>query len=159
MLHIFNEVIETSTALYEYNPRSSESMTNWFKTKQDGHFPILGATGASGRLLGFASYGHFRAWPAYKYSIEHSIYVHPDHRRRGVGRMLLLELLAVAKQQGYHVMVGGIDIENEPSIALHLSLGFVHAGTIRHAGFKFGKWLNLGFYQIVFETPDRPVDD
>ena len=119
---------------------------------------MLGAEDEEGRLLGFASYGPFRAWPAYKYTVEHSVYVHRDHRGKGVGRALLERLIARAGEQDLHVLVGGIDVENRASIALHEGLGFVHAGTIRHAGFKFGRWLDLAFYERILETPARPAD-
>jgi L-amino acid N-acyltransferase len=68
------------------------------------------------------------------------------------------QLIEAAREQQYHVMIGGIDISNAASIALHEKLGFTHAGTIRQAGFKFGKWLDLGFYQLILDTPQHPVD-
>lgn len=158
ILEIFNEAIANSTALYDYRPRATESMTTWFATKTNGRFPVLGAVDEADRLLGFASYGTFRAWPAYKYSVEHSVYVHVDHRGRGIGRALMQQLIAAATGQQYHMMIGGIDAANAGSIAMHERLGFVHAGTIRQAGFKFGRWLDLAFYQLILPTPDRPVD-
>jgi len=158
ILDIFNDAIVNSTALYDYKPRSRESMDGWFKTKQAHGFPVIGAVDEQGTLLGFASYGTFRAWPAYKYSVEHSVYVHKDHRGKGLGLALMEQLIVAARRQQLHVMVGGIDIANEGSIALHLKLGFVHSGTIKQAGFKFGRWLDLGFYQLVLETPEYPVD-
>jgi phosphinothricin acetyltransferase len=158
ILEILNEAIANSTALYDYLPRPAASMAGWFHAKQQGRFPVIGAVDDDGRLLGFASYGTFRAWPAYKYSVEHSVYVHREHRCRGVGRVLLERLVGRAREQQYHVLVGGIDVGNAGSIALHERLGFVHAGTIRQAGFKFGRWLDLAFYQLVLDTPGRPVD-
>jgi phosphinothricin acetyltransferase len=158
ILEILNEAILNSTALYDYKPRSLENMAGWFKAKEAAGFPVIGAIEQGGQLLGFASYGTFRAWPAYKYSVEHSVYVHKDHRGRGIGRALLQRLIEAAQEQQYHVMVGGIDATNVGSIALHEKLGFTHAGTIKHAGFKFGRWLDLGFYQLLLETPTHPVD-
>ena len=158
ILAILNEAIANSTALYEYRPRNLQSMSNWFAAKQAAGFPVVGATSSSGELLGFATYGTFRAWPAYKYSIEHSVYIHRDHRGKGVGPALMRQLIAKAVEQQYHVMVGGIDISNSASVALHEKLGFVHAGTIKHAGFKFGRWLDLAFYQLILQTPIEPVD-
>ncbi len=108
--------------------------------------------------MGFASYGRFREQPAFKYTIEHSVYLHPDFRGRGVAKELMLQLIQFAKQQDYHVMVGAIDLENEGSIYLHQRLGFKHSGTISQAGFKFGRWLDLGFYQLTLSTPVNPVD-
>lgn len=158
ILAIFNEAIRNSTALYDYHPRTAAMMESWFEAKRKGKYPVLGAVDEGGALLGFASYGAFRAWPAYKYSIEHSVYVRDDCRGRGFGKFLLRELIAAAKGQGYHMMIGGIDSANAASVRLHIALGFSHCATIRQAGFKFGRWLDLEFYQLLLPTPERPVD-
>jgi len=157
ILDILNEAIVNSTSLYDYRPRGPDTMIGWFKAKESGGFPVIGAVEGT-TLLGFASYGTFRAWPAYKYTVEHSVYVHRDHRGKGIGNALMKRLIDVARSQDYHVMVGGIDADNRTSISLHEKLGFVHAGTVRHAGYKFGRWLDLAFYQLLLETPGRPVD-
>jgi phosphinothricin acetyltransferase len=153
-----NDAILTSTALFDYKPRAPESMVEWFRVKRTHQFPVLGAVDGDGTLLGFATYGTFRGWPAYKYTIEHSVYVHKDHRRKGVARALMTRLIAFAEEQSYHVMVAGIDAANAASIALHVDLGFAYAGTIHHAGFKFGRWLDLAFYERALRTPAQPVD-
>jgi phosphinothricin acetyltransferase len=132
-------------------------MLAWFNAKSRGNYPVIGIERAE-ELLGFATYGPFRSWPAYKYTIEHSIYVRADQRGKGLGQRLLHELIAYAREQNYHCLVGGIDVTNESSIRLHQKLGFTHAGTVRHAGFKFGRWLDLAFYQLILETPRRPED-
>jgi phosphinothricin acetyltransferase len=158
ILDILNEAIENSTAIYDYKARPLESMVGWFKGKENGRFPVIGLDSEQVELLGFATYGAFRAWPAYKYTVEHSVYVHHAHRGRGLGAKLLQELIGRAKSQGIHVLVGGIDAANAASIELHKKLGFVPAGTIKQAGFKFGRWLDLAFYQLLLETPPDPVD-
>jgi L-amino acid N-acyltransferase len=158
ILGILNEAIVASTALYDYQPRPPESMVPWFETKRLGGFPVLGAVADDGVLLGFASYGTFRERPAYKYSVEHSVYVAKERRGAGIGFALMQRLIAVATEQQLHVMVGGIDLSNRASIALHEKLGFFHAGTVKHAGFKFGRWLDLAFYQLLLETPESPVE-
>lgn len=155
---ILNEAIEKSTALYDYKPRTAESMASWFDAKEAGGFPVIGVESPQGELLGFGSYGTFRAWPAYKYTVEHSVYVHHAHRQGGIGTTLLRELIARARAQQMHVMIGGIDTANTGSISMHTKLGFVHAGTITQAGFKFGRWLDLAFYQLTLETPINPTD-
>lgn len=81
-----------------------------------------------------------------------------DQRGKGLGRVIMSDLIQNARAQGYHVLIGGIDESNIASICMHTSLGFVHAGTIKHAGFKFGRWLDLSFYQLILDTPENPVD-
>ena len=158
ILAIFNEAIANSTALYDYKPRSAESMVAWFDAKTRGRFPVIGFENDAGELLGFGSYGTFRAWPAYKYTVEHSLYVDQRFRGQGVGRALLAAIIEAAQQQDYHVLVGGIDAVNTVSIRLHESLGFTHCGTVKQSGFKFGRWLDLAFYQRILATPATPVD-
>ncbi|MFO1401688.1 MAG: N-acetyltransferase family protein [Steroidobacteraceae bacterium] len=158
ILAILNEAILNSTALYEYRPRAPESMAGWFAAKSAGRYPVIGLEDAAGELLGFASYGAFRPHAAYKYSVEHSVYVRADRRGQGIGRQLLQAVVDAAVAQGYHLLVGGIDATNRASIALHERLGFSHAGTIRQAGFKFGRWLDLAFYQLHLPTPKNPTD-
>jgi phosphinothricin acetyltransferase len=158
ILEILNDAIVSSTALYDYRPRELSSMTAWFAAKQLGQFPVWGALDDAGKLLGFASYGTFRAWPAYKYSVEHSVYVARAARGRGIGKTLMQRLIRSATEQQLHALIGGIDAANAESVAFHESLGFVHAGTIKQAGFKFGRWLDLAFYQLLLSTPEAPVD-
>ena len=158
ILEIFNDAILTATALYEYKPRTPEMMTTWFENKRRGNFPVIGLLDDKGEFLGFGSYGTFRAFPAYKYTVEHSVYVATRHRGRGAGKLLLEEIIRQAREQNYHVLVGVIDAQNSVSINLHKRLGFQHAGTVRHAGFKFGRWLDVDFYQLVLEGPANPMD-
>ena len=158
ILAILNDAILHSTALYDYTPRPPESMPKWFEAKAAESYPVLGAVDDDSRLLGFATYGQFRAWPAYKYSLEHSVYVHRDHRGAGVGSTLMRRLIETARSRNAHLMIGAIDKDNQRSVALHQKLGFRHAGTIAEAGFKFGRWLDLAFYQLVLDTPEHPVD-
>ena len=158
ILEIFNEAIINSTALYDYKPRTSQNMVAWFEAKRNGGFPVIGIEDADGVLLAFGSYGTFRAWPAYKYTVEHSVYVHKDHRGRGLGISVMQALIAAARQNDVHAIIGGIDATNAGSIALHERLGFRHVGTLTQVGFKFGRWLDLAFYQLLLDTPRQPVD-
>jgi L-amino acid N-acyltransferase YncA len=158
ILDIFNEAIANSVALYDYEPRTLASMATWFAGKALRDYPVIGAENDAGELMGFASYGQFRERPAYKYTVEHSVYVDVRFRGRGVGRALLAAAIDAAGRQDYHVMVGGIDASNGVSIRLHESLGFTHCGTVRQSGFKFGRWLDLALYQKILPTPASPVD-
>ena len=158
ILAILNEAIVSSTALYDYAPRTPAMMQAWFEAKTKGRFPVIGVVNDANELLGFASYGIFRAWPAYKYSVEHSVYVDTRFRNQGLGKILLRELIDVATTQDHHMLIGGIDAANTASISLHRSLGFAHCASIKQAGFKFGRWLDLEFYQLILSSPSRPVD-
>lgn len=158
ILAIFNEAILTSTSLYDYKARTMEMMASWFAAKEKGNFPVIGLEDETGTLVAFGSYGTFRAFPAYKYSVEHSVYVRSDRRGQGLGRMVLRHLMDMAQERGIHTMIGGIDASNKASIKLHESLGFRHVGSLPQVGYKFGRWLDLAFYQRIFQTPDDPVD-
>lgn len=158
ILAILNEAIANSTALYDYVPRPPEAMAAWFATKRANGFPVVGAVDEAGTLLGFASWGAFRAFPAYKYTMEHSVYVHINHRGRGLSKRLMNELIRRARDAQVHVLVGCIDASNTASIALHQRLGFTHSGTFPQVGFKFGRWLDAAFYQLTLDTPTEPRD-
>ena len=159
ILAIYNHAILHTTALYDYRARTPEMMTTWFQNKRAGNYPIIGAIDENdGTLLGFGSYGPFRNFPAYKYTVEHSLYVRHDCRGRGLGRILLQEVITRAQAQNYHVLVAAIDSQNEVSIRLHQKFGFTHSGGIQQAGFKFNRWLDLVFYQLILPTPAKPQD-
>ena len=161
ILAIFNHAILNTTALYEYQPRTMTTMQQWFANKAAAGFPVFGLFESESpeSLVAFGSYGTFRAFPAFKYSVEHSVYVHQEHQGKGLGQQMLQLLIEAAQTQGYHLLIGGIDANNSGSIALHSKLGFVHSGTITQAGFKFGRWLDLAFYQLTLATPLQPHDD
>jgi L-amino acid N-acyltransferase YncA len=158
ILAIFNEVIASSTALYDYKARDSAMMASWFDVKEKGSFPVVGVLDDTDKLMAFGSYGTFRAWPAYKYTVEHSVYVERSSRRRGAGRLVLAKLIELAQTQGYHNLIAGIDAENSASIALHQKLGFELCGTVKHAGFKFGRWTDLQLHQRILPGPEAPID-
>jgi phosphinothricin acetyltransferase len=158
ILEIFNDAILNSTALYEYKLRTLETMAAWFEKKRLGNFPVIGLVSDAEELVGFGTYGTFRVVAGYKYTVEHSVYVAEKHRGKGAGKTLLQEVIRAAEEQNYHTLVGVIDSQNAVSINLHKRLGFHHAGTIRQAGFKFGRWLDVDFYQLNLSTPSNPVD-
>jgi phosphinothricin acetyltransferase len=156
---IFNFAIANTTALYEYLPRDEQRIAQWFAAKEQGNWPIIAAVDEQQQLLGFASYGPFRGFPANKYSVEHSVYVAPEHYGNGIATRLMQHLLELAQAQQFHAMVGAIDADNAASIALHEKLGFRHSGTLPQVAFKFGRWLDLAFYQLLLPTPSVPTDD
>ncbi len=148
---ILNEVIENSTAVYYYEPLDIDYIKKWFHRKIEDGYPVVGILDTQDDLLGYGTFGPFRNWPAYRYTIEHSIYVHRDHRGKGLAKKLLAALIQLAKEHKYHNMIAGIDANNIASKKLHLSFGFESCAHIKHAGYKFGKWLDLEFYQLLLE--------
>jgi|SRR5271170_166473 len=158
ILAIYNEVIRNSTAVYseeEFTPARGDA---WFAGKIGQGFPLIVARDPSG-IAGFGSFGEFRAWPCYRHSVEHSVHVRADRRGQGVGRALVVELMARAAQRSKHVMIAGIDADNAVSIGLHESLGFTKVGHFHQVGFKFGRWLDLVFMQCILPpTVDSPVN-
>jgi L-amino acid N-acyltransferase YncA len=157
ILAIYNEVIRNSTAVYseeEFTPARGES---WFDAKISHGFPMIVARDETG-IAGFGTFGEFRAWPCYVHTVEHSVHVRADRRGRGIGRALVVELLARAAAMGKHVMIAGIDADNAVSIGLHHSLGFARVGHFHEVGFKFGRWLDLVFMECSLPpTVDRFV--
>jgi phosphinothricin acetyltransferase len=157
ILRIYNQAIEKTTAVFEYRPHTLEMRREWFKAKQAASLPVLVAV-ESGAVLGFASYGPFRAWPAYKYSVELSVYVDESVRGRGIGSGLVRAILATARERDLHVVMAGITADNAVSLRLHEKLGFVEVAHIREVGYKFGRWLDLKLLQIVLDGPRQPTD-
>jgi L-amino acid N-acyltransferase YncA len=141
ILEIINYNILNSTALYDYVPRTIAQQTAIFKDKTEKGFPIIVAE-LNNELVGFAYYSEFRFREAYKFTVEHSVYAHPNHVGKGIGKLLLTELIACAKNQNLHTMIGVIDSENESSISFHESFGFVKKGILTETGFKFERWLH-----------------
>ena len=146
ILEIYNEVIRNTTAVYSDREVTLEDREKWLDAKRGAGFPVLVAADSSG-VVGFGTFGEFRAWPCYRLSVEHSVHVRADFRRRGAGRALVLALIDAAGAAGKHVMIAGIDAENVNSISLHESLGFEVVGHFREVGRKFDRWLDLVFMQ------------
>ncbi|EEG07215.1 GNAT family N-acetyltransferase [Pseudogulbenkiania ferrooxidans] len=157
ILAIYNDVIATSTAVYCDLPSTLEERQAWFEGRRAQGYPVLVAEYGD-EVVGFASFGDFRAFPGFRYTVEHSVHIHRDHRGRGIGEHLLLALLPRALALGKHVMVGGVDAANEGSVRFHERLGFTQVGHMPQVGYKFGRWLDLVFLQRYLDAPDSPRD-
>ena len=145
---ILNQAIVSTTAVWYDTPRAADWMAAWFELRRAKGWPVLVAR-REGRVLGYASYGEFRPHAGYRDTKEHSVYVDPAAQREGVGRLLLSALVARARVNGVHVLVGGIADENAASIALHRSLGFEEVARMPEVGQKFGRRLTLVFMQKI----------
>ncbi len=150
ILEIVNHAILFSTAIYDYEARTLRQQQSWFAEKQESDYPVIVAE-IDGQVAGFGTYGSFRVKVAYRQTVEHSVYVSETYQGRGVGKLLLSELIHLAKLQGYHVMIGCIDAGNAGSIGFHENFGFEITGTLREVGFKFGRWLDLVLMQLILK--------
>ena len=150
IVRILNYYILNSTALYDYEIRSTEQQRAIFDEKLKKGFPIIVAT-INEVAVGFGYYSEFRFREAYKFTVEHSVYVAQDEHGKGIGRVLLQHLIDLAKQQKLHTMIAVIDAENENSITFHEQFGFETVGNIKESGFKFDRWLHSIIMQLMLE--------
>lgn len=157
MLDIYNEVIVNTTAVYQYQPHTLEMRQAWFNAKKQEGFPVFVAEEGT-TILGLSTFGAFRAWQAYKYSVENSVYVAASARGRGIGRLLMPPVIEAARQMDMHTIVAGIDASNEVSVRLHKSFGFEEVAHFKQVGYKFGRWLDLKFLQLMLNTPAKPIE-
>lgn len=150
ILAIINDNILHSTSLYDYEPRSLTKQSELLHDKTAKNFPVIVAE-IDGEIAGFGMYGEFRFRDAYRFTVEHSVYVSNDFKGKGVGGKLLQSLIDLAKKQGLHTMIGVIDAENTESILFHEKYGFKKVGIIKESGFKFNRWLDSVFMQLILE--------
>ncbi|KSV69952.1 L-amino acid N-acyltransferase MnaT [compost metagenome] len=149
---IYNDAVANTTAIWNETLVDVANRTAWLKARVDAGYPVLVAVSDEGDVVGYASFGDWRAFDGYRHTVEHSVYVHKDRRGGGIGRKLMVALIAEAERLGKHVMIAGIESENTASIRLHAQLGFVDTGRMREVGTKFGRWLDLTFMQLVLPT-------
>jgi L-amino acid N-acyltransferase YncA len=146
ILAITNEAILNTTSSWNVQPTTLEARQQWLTDRAAAGLPVLVAANGD-EVLGFASYGSFRAWDGYALTVEHSIYVDVTKRRQGAGRALLAALIDHATDAGMHVMMGVISADNEVSIVLHEQFGFDIVGRLPEVGRKFDRWLDLVLMQ------------
>jgi L-amino acid N-acyltransferase len=146
ILAIYNDAVLNTTSIWNWSPVDLANRQAWFEARRGQGYPILVAD-LDGSVLGYASYGDWRPFDGYRFTVEHSVYVAQAARGHGIGRALLEALIGAAASAGKHVMLGGITATNEASLALHRRLGFVETGRMPQVGQKFGDWLDLVFMQ------------
>lgn len=148
LLDIYNEIIANTTAVYQYDLHTLEMRREWFETKQQQGFPVFVAEDEN-MIVGFSTFGSFRNWQAYKYTVENSVYVHAAHRGKGISKLLMQPLIDAAKDMKLHAIVAGIDATNNISIELHKKFGFVEVAHFKEVGSKFDRWLDLVFMERI----------
>lgn len=151
ILAIFNAVLVTSAAIWRDDPETPDERAAWFAERTRRGFPVLVAVDGDGAVLGFASYGDFRALAGYRTTVEHSIHVRADRRGGGIGDALLTGLLDRARAAGVHVMVAGVDGGNAGSLRFHERRGFREVARMPEVGRKYGAWVDLIFLQRLVD--------
>jgi phosphinothricin acetyltransferase len=150
ILEIINYNILNSTALYDYKTRDYDAQKTILKEKIEKGFPVIVAE-SDGKIVGFGMYSEFRFREAYKFTVEHSVYVSSDEMGKGIGKKIMTQLIIIAKAQGLHTMIGVIDSENKSSIIFHEQFGFKTVGIIKESGYKFDRWLDSVIMQLLLE--------
>jgi phosphinothricin acetyltransferase len=153
---IYNDAVLTTTAIWNEKTVDVADRARWLAMRRGGGHPVLVAVEETGTVVGYASYGDWRAFDGYRHTVEHSVYVAASARGRGIGEALMRVLIERARAAGKHVMVAGIEAGNATSIRLHEKLGFLAVGMMPQVGCKFGRWLDLAFLQLILDDRARP---
>lgn len=156
---IYNHAVINTAAIWNDQTVDAENRIAWFEARALLSYPVI-VSEENGVVTGYASFGDWRAFDGFRHTVEHSVYVHPEHQGKGLGLALMVRLIEEAKRIGKHVMVAGIEAQNQGSIHLHQKLGFTITGQMPQVGTKFGRWLDLTFMQLQLDNrsdPDAPA--
>jgi phosphinothricin acetyltransferase len=148
ILEIHNDAIRTTTAIWDEAEVGIDERREWLAGRQAAGLPVLVAE-VDGTVAGFASYGPWRVKTGYRFTMENSVYVHPDRRGQGVANALMPALIDLARVGDVHSIVAGVEASNAASIAMHEKFGFRQVGLLPQVGFKFGRWLDLAYFQLL----------
>lgn len=147
LLEIYNHAVRTTVATFDLAEFTLDQRRAWF-SHYGGKYPLIVAERA-GRIVGYASLSRYREKAAYDRTVESSVYIHPDFQGQGVGKALMVDILAQAVSLGHHVVIAGITGGNDASVRLHVGLGFELVGAFREVGWKFDQWQDVHFYQLI----------
>lgn len=155
---IYNDVLLSSTSIYNDRPASVEDRIAWLEGRHRQGYPVLVAVEGD-TVLGFASYGDFRTWPGYRFTVEGTIHISSTFRKQGVGSVLLARLIDHARAAGKHILIAGVDSGNAASLKFLERSGFERAGCLREVGYKFGHYLDLVLLQYWLTAPERSSEN
>ena len=156
ILQIYNDAVLTTTATYDYEPRSLEHRQSWFEDHKRTGFPIFVAMNEREEIVGWSALNRYHDRKGYQFTSENSIYIAAGHRGRGIGKLLLAPLIESARKLGLHAIIAAIDGENEASVRLHARFGFLHVGRFQQVGYKFNRWLDVVYMELLL--PDCSAD-
>jgi phosphinothricin acetyltransferase len=153
---IHNDAVRSTTAIWTDVTVDADDRAQWMQEHEGRGEAVLVAVDADDAVLGYATFGPWRAKDGYRHTVEHSVYVRSDSRGGGLGRALLVAIVDEARRSGKHVMVAAISSDNTSSIRLHEQVGFTTVGCLRQVGTKFGRWLDLTYLQLILDPRARP---
>jgi phosphinothricin acetyltransferase len=151
--NIYNHYVLHSTCTYQEEPETLEDRRRWLN-HHGGKHPVIVAE-ADRQVVGWGSLSAYHPRSAYRHTVENSIYVHHQHHRRGIGSLLLQELIVHARSLGHRAIIAGIDEEQTASVALHTKFDFERVGHLKQVGFKFDRWLDVIYMELSLECPTR----
>jgi phosphinothricin acetyltransferase len=148
---IYNHFVTHSTCTYQEEPESLDARRAWFAQHDETHPAIVAEV--DGQVLGWGSLSAYHARAAYRRTVEDSVYVHHAHHGRGIGSLLLSELISRARRLQHRVIIAGIDAEQTASVALHAKFHFEQVGRLKQVGYKFGRWLDVIYMELLLDSP------
>jgi phosphinothricin acetyltransferase len=150
---IYNDAVLTTTATYDEQPETLGDRLRWFEKHLAADLPVFVAVERrrKPRVVGWSAVSEFRSRIGYRFTVENSVYVAADRRGQGLGARLLAALIDATRQRGYHAIVAGIDSDSQASIRLHAAFGFVEVARFREVGYKFGRWLDVVFMELLLQ--------
>jgi phosphinothricin acetyltransferase len=156
---IYNYYIPRSTCTYQLEPETSAARLAWFREHPPERYPVIVACvpESAGQIAGWGSLSKFRERAAYAPTVEASVYIHHDYHRHGIGRAILVDLIARARAAGYHSLIGGASADQEASVALQESLGFQRVALLKEVGYKFGRRLDVVYLQLMLQPAAQDV--
>lgn len=146
---IYNHYVLNSTCTYQEEPETIENRRKWFSHHGDKHPAIVAVEGE--QVIGWGSLSAYHARSAYRRTVENSVYVHHQHHRKGIGSLLLEELITRARALEHRAIIAGIDADQAASVALHAKFQFETVGQLKQVGFKFGRWLDVIYMELLLK--------
>jgi len=149
ILDIYNDCVLTTTATYDYEPRTLEHRVAWFEDHVKQDYAVFVAENDARKIVGWGALNPYHARMGYRFTTENSVYVAAEHRGKGIGKLLLAPLIDAARKRGLRAIIATIDAQNAASIRLHEQFGFEKVGHFKKVGFKFDRWLDVVYMELL----------
>jgi phosphinothricin acetyltransferase len=150
ILDIYNHEVVHGVSTFDLEPRTLEDRLEWYRRTQEHPHVVIVAEEA-GEVVGWGCLHQFHARAAYRFTTEDSVYIHQDHRGKGLGKLILARLVQIARENGFHSVMAGVSQGNPVSVRLHEGFGFEAIGVQRQVGYKFERWLDVSWFQLMLE--------